>query len=340
MSDTIIKFKYYLLDRNGNPTGFMSTKGEFDGEFITLGKDRIPASALIKCMCITDRIALVFAGNPEPIHVAMKIVKGSASKLHRQFNMIASVYQTQAMREHLDQKGRGHEFRAESCPACSCMIDLTRQPATPQVYCPFCEHIATLQNPPPDEKTFQLCSTCGLYSQPKMFTIVYFYFLLVVWGYRYQRKHMCNACARSEAWKMLGANLIFILFVPMAIVQLIRAYAGGAARSTTFQGLDNANAQHKGGKFAAAIREYERIEQRIPAHAGVLYNHALAVQRSSQVSEAADMYERCLGACCNFTPAARQLFGCYQQLGRENDVARLKAIWEEPAEENASPAND
>ena len=332
MDSAVLKFKYHLLDAKGNPAGFLATKGEFDGEHVTLGKQKIPAQAIIKCISVSDRLVLVLMGEKSPVTIAMKICGGNIRKLHQTFNMIASVYQTQAHREMLEKAGRGHEFRVESCPHCRCMIDLTRHAPTPQVYCPFCDHFITRENPPADEKTFQLCGKCGLYSQPKVFTIIFFYFLLVIYGYRYKRVHMCNACARSEAWTMLWANLIFVLFVPMAIVQLIRAYGGGAARSEAFRGLDAANALQTAARYDRAVRAYEAIEQRLE-HAGVLYNHARALQRAARVKEAVVIYERATAACANFPPAARELVACYTQVGRADDAARLKARWDdEPAE--------
>ena len=132
---------------------------------------------------------------------------------------------------------------------------------------------------------------------------------------------------------MLGGNLIFVLFVPMAVVQLIRAYAGGAARSVTFRGLDAANASQTARRYGGAIKAYEAIEHRLPDHAGVLYNHGRALQRSAQVKEAVDVYRNALAACANFAPAARELLACYGQLGRTTEAAALKALWEDPEEQ-------
>jgi tetratricopeptide (TPR) repeat protein len=327
MDTHVLTFKYHPLDDKGQATGFLSTKGSFDGEFLTLGKEKLPAQAIMKCICVGSRLVVILAGKEEPISVPMLITRGSASVLNQKFNQIASVYQTQAHQELLDKAGKGHTFYAQPCPCCQCMIDLTGWPATPQVHCPFCSHILTLENPPADEKRYQLCSSCGLYSEPKQFTIAYFYFLFIVYGYSYKRVHMCNACARSEAWKMLGGNLLFIILVPMAIVQLIRAYRGGSARSVTFQGLDRANAFQTARQYDRATAEYEKIEQRLPNHAGVLFNHGLALQRSTRAKDAVVVYERALAACANFPPAARALIACYHQLGRKDDAERLNALW-------------
>jgi tetratricopeptide (TPR) repeat protein len=335
MNPAAIKFKYHPVNAKGQSAGFLATKGEFDGEHLVVGKERIPANAIIKCVADAKRLAVFLGGNHGPIRFDMNITGGSTAKLSQAINMIASVYQTQAHREALEKAGNVHAFRVEACPSCRCMIDLTHMPAAPQVYCPFCDHIATLQNPPPDEKAFSTCSACGLYSQPRVFTIGYFWFLGVVHGYSYRRRYICNACARGEAWKMFFGNLIFVLFVPMAIVQLFRAYAGGSARSVTFRGLDNANALQKKRKYSAAINAYERIESHLPSHAGILYNHAIALQRDNRVDDAFDFYERSAAACPNFPPTARELIPLYDKRNLPEQSARLKAFWnQEP-----SPAN-
>ena len=133
---------------------------------------------------------------------------------------------------------------------------------------------------------------------------------------------------------MFFGNLIFVLFVPMAVVQLVRAYRGGAARSAAFNELDEANALQTGARYDRAVRAYEAIEQRLPAHAGVLYNHARALQRSARVKEAVQVYERATAACANFAPVARELIACYRQLGRVDEAASIEALWkDEPAQD-------
>jgi hypothetical protein len=333
MESHILTFKYQPLDTNGQPSGLLSKKGAFDGEFLVLDKERLPAQAIMKCICVGKRLVVVLAGKTEPISVPMMITKGNATVLNQKFNQIASIYQTQAHQEALEKAGKGHTFYAQPCPSCSAMVDLTGLPATPQMYCSFCEHILTLDNPVPEEKRYHLCSCCGLYSEPKQFTIAYFYFLLVVYGWHYKRVYMCNVCARSEAWKMLFGNLLFVVLVPMAVTQLVRTYAGGSARSITFQGLDRANALQIGRSYPQAVAEYERLEQRIPSHAGVLYNHARALHNATELKNATLVYERALAACANFLPAVQELLKCYTQLGRKDDAERLKAQYhEDPVE--------
>lgn len=333
MESHILTFKYQPLDTQGQPTGLLSKKGSFDGEFLVLHKERLPAQAIMKCICVGKRLVVVLAGKSEPISVPMMITKGNAAVLNQKFNQIASIYQTQAHQEALEKAGKGHTFYAHPCPSCSAMVDLTGLPATPQMYCPFCEHILTLDSPVPEEKRYHLCSCCGLYSEPKQFTIAYFYFLLVVYGWQYKRVYMCNVCARSEAWKMLLGNMLFVVLVPMAVTQLVRAYAGGSARSATFQGLDQANALQIGRRYPQAVVEYQRLEQRIPHHAGVLFNHGRALQKAADLNGAASLYERSLAACANFIPAAQELLQCYTQMGRNEDADRLKAQYQdEPVE--------
>ena len=65
-----------------------------------------------------------------------------------------------------------------------------------------------------------------LYARPREFTIMYFDFLLVVYGYRYRKVCRRDTCMRPEAWKMLLGNAPFVLGVPVALGQLWRVYTG------------------------------------------------------------------------------------------------------------------
>ena len=326
-----IRFKFQFVNENGDQTGFLSKKGSFDGEDIALAKQTIPITAVGMAHLRSSRLILLVAGEDgKPAMLVIAITGGNAKSLHSAINAIASERHARRHLEKLQEKGRAHEFRIEACPHCQSTIDLSGFPESPQAYCMFCNTVATLDGRAPvDERKCHQCDQCELYAQPKQFTIFYFYFLIVVIGWRYQQKQMCNTCMRSEAWKMLFGNLLFILGVPMAITQLVRAYFGGSALSQAYAGLDKANALLKRGKYDRAAEAYDQIAERLGVAAGVRLNHGMAMIPLKRYEDAALQFELALTDCANYMPAAEALAGCYQALERPEDLELLKAQFED-----------
>jgi len=138
---------------------------------------------------------------------------------------------------------------------------------------------------------------------------------------------------------MLFGNLIFLLGVPVAIVQLFRAY-GGADVGARIRFLDSANLKARNGNFEAAIKAYQGILSTHPIAAGVKYNIALAFLHQNRTEDAAKMLEFTLADCSNYLPAAGLLADCYEKLGRTEELSALKSSWRivEEAETEASDA--
>jgi len=200
---------------------------------------------------------------------------------------------------------------------------------TPQLYCHYCDSLITIENrqmAPPNEHDFRLCDECGLYSKPRKFTVFYFYFLLVVYGWRYRTTWRCPACMRNDAWLMLLGNLPFVLGVPVAIVQLIRSY-GGSVSSPAFAGLDSANIKVTKGDISGAVKKYSEIVQRIPFCAGVKYNLATGLLRQKDLEHAKQTLLLALEDCSNYTPAFNALCHCYEQTGDQAALQRLRKQW-------------
>ena len=136
---------------------------------------------------------------------------------------------------------------------------------------------------------------------------------------------MCHSCIRREAWKMLAGNLLFVILVPVAITQLCRAYFGGSARSAAFAGLDAANALAKKGRVEEAGRSFATITDRLPAAAGVHFNHGAAMLNANDVDGAARQFERSLADCSNFGPSLSALYQCYEMQGNAEKLTALKS---------------
>ena len=120
---------------------------------------------------------------------------------------------------------------------------------------------------------------------------------------------------------MLLGNLLFVLGVPVALVQLYRSY-GGTSVGTKYAGLDGANLRARRGDITGAIGAYQKILERVPVTAGVKYNIGTAFVQQNQLEEAAQMFEYSLADCSNYAPSASALAQCYTTLGAEEKLAR------------------
>jgi uncharacterized protein (UPF0212 family) len=344
MSDTI-RFKYRELDANGNQAGFLAKKGHIEGDLLTLADTEIPLLAVRKAIRRFDRLVLeiMLADQDEPLVVVLAISSGKPERIAQAINLRSSRRWAELRQEALSEQGRGAEFRSQECPACGATVDCSGHPASPQLYCSYCDSILTIADSrPAGEEQMHCCDNCGMYAKPRPFTVFYFYFLLYIWGYRYQRLHLCHTCMRPKAWKMLFGNLLFILGVPVALTQLVRAYATGSVGSPAFAGLDAANALAKRKRIGPAIEKYELIYQRLASGAaGVRYNIGLAEMSRGNWEGAMQAFEAGLAECSNHQRTAQMLAQVYTAAKRPDKLAALKAAWgvqDEPEVDDAVEA--
>lgn len=329
-----IKFKFQFLDDNGNAQNFLSQKGLLTEESLTLRDDVIPIGAIIKVFQSSNRLVLaVNTEQDKAIAIPIQIVSGPIKKIHSALSAGASTHHVAARKAHLEEQGRGHEFRTEICPYCQASIDLSGFETTPQVYCPYCDAVATMVgDQPKSENKHQLCDQCGLYSMPQDYTEFYFYFLLVVYGWHYKTVRRCQSCMRKSVWMMFFGNLPFILGFPFAVIQLIRVYFGASNLSSDYAGLASANSLVQAGKYAKAQPLYEKILEKHPCSAGIRFNLGIAALNDVQTEQAAIYFAEALEDCSNYEPAAMALAECYKKLGRKDELKVLQALWSEPEE--------
>ena len=328
MRELPIHFKLRWLDDQGNETGFFSSKrGSFDGQTLVLDDVELSVANIISMEAYDERLAVAFVAGGMADSAAFRVYKVPAAHLKREVDVVRSATWAEMTREKMVEEGRGGSFRTTICSQCTATLDVSDMPETPQVYCHFCESLTTSgPGGMPDEHEFGLCEECGMFSKPKRFTIFYFYFLVVVWGYSSRVTHRCPACMRGEAWKMLLGNLPFLLGVPVAIVQLFRCY-GGKITGSVLADLDTANLKARKGDMLAALQGYQKVREQVPFAAGVKYNLALALLEQEEIQRAADSLELVLADCANYAPAYAALVSCYEHLGEEVKLKELRRIW-------------
>ena len=331
MDQSLFRFKFRWVDDNGNETGFLKKSGWFNGETLQLDDMPIPVAALTDVQIYDQR--MVIAGIDEDGDVAMSVVRlygVPPQQLKSVIDISRSANWAELAKEQLEKEGRGHAFRSEICPRCSATLILTDMPRTPQLYCHFCESLTTFESAGaviPNEQDYKLCEECGMYSRPRKFTVFYFYFLVVVFGYHQRITWRCPACMRGDAWKMLFGNLLFVVGVPVAITQLVRCYGGGITGGPT-AGLDAANLKARKGDVLGALDGYRVILENVPVCAGVKYNVGLALAQQGETGRAAESLRLAFDDCSNYVPAYRVLAACYEELGETERLAELNRIWE------------
>jgi hypothetical protein len=340
-----LKFSFQFINaKTGQVASMFSKKGSVDDERLVLDKQSYTIDQIRFATRRTNRLILsVRVPAPSGVEdqvIVVQVGGGALRKVLPAINRRVSDRRADAHREQLTRAGRARDFREGMCPGCACTIDLTGHPPSPELYCQYCDTIWTEPADDPqrrkDETMFRCCDQCGLYSKPTTFTTFYFLFLVVVYTFSYKQKVMCNTCMRKEAWKMMGGNLLGLLGLPVAFVQLVRAYAGGSALNKTFAGLDKANALVKAGKTDAAAAVYDQITARLEHCCGVRYNYGLSLLQARRPEQAALRFAEALSDCGNYGAAAQALGSCYHQLGMTAELEALKREWADASAESAA----
>ena len=333
--DAPFRFKFQFVGENGRAKGLFRKRGTFDGETLVLKEDELPAAALLDVVVRDD--VMLFAvplpgedGEPAVGNVAIKTAGAAAAgKLKGLLDVARSAAWAEAHRKELEGKGEAADFRTRDCPHCTATVVLSGMPKTPQVFCPFCEalfNVATIAEAPKWERLHRVCDECGYFAAPRKFTVFYFYFLVVAYGWRSRTTYRCPACMRPDAWKMLAGNAPFVLGVPVALTQLARTYGSDLAGGP-YAGLDAGNKAARKGKFDVAVAKYRAILDRVGAGAGVKYNLGLALLGEGERDRAADALRASLADCANYAPAYRTLAPLLADLGRADEAADLRRQW-------------
>lgn len=336
--DQPLLFKFHWMNEKGQAAGFLRKKGRFDGETLRLGDSDIPVAIILDTV-VRDEGVVFTVPTQEGEATGIGIIltsKKIASRLKEGLDIARSATWAEHHRKDLTQRGQGQHYRDAKCPNCEATIILSKMPASPQLYCPYCHILTNSDGTDPavaEARHYRLCDDCGMFSKPRKFTIFYFYFLLFFYGWRTRTTWRCPTCMRPDAWKMLAGNLLFVLGVPVALTQLARSYAGDVAGGS-FAGLDAGNRAARAGRFPVAIEKYRGILDRQGHAAGVKYNLGLALLQQGDQRRAAETFRLALEDCSNYGPAYQQLRVLYEKLGERERLAELKRVWED-AEEQA-----
>ena len=304
-------FKYF---QNGNPKGFFSSKGQVLDDGLKLGDEFVPYSCVCDSTTRDERLVLVLDTRDPNITPTLRAnmmenalvlaVNGSlAESLERYIDRFASKHEAEQNRIRLEEAGEGHLFRVVTCPHCEATVDLSGVEKAPYIYCRYCESlfgdgVESLQG----AADYRTCDDCGYHDRVRGYGEFYFYFLLVIYGFSHKRRHLCDACAKSLANKLLLINSIFVLGVPNAIYCMIRSRSGKDQR---MKGLALGNQMARGKKMDKAEVHYRKSLDIFRNHPGIHFNRAMGYLSASRGQEGVQALMDALKACPNYLPAQR-----------------------------------
>lgn len=310
-----LEFRFQYVDAAGNATGFRSKLGCVMPTGVDLKGVEIPHEAIFDTAARDSRLILVLDGAQVPEEILKRIVdhqvlalqvsKAKPVDLKRRIDRITSIHRAKRNRDALVAEGKEDTFRCLACPECEATLDVSGLPDTRYVYCPYCESLAGHDGERvPSGQHYRLCEECSWFDRVQGYTEFYFYFLLVLYGFSYKRRHLCDTCVNRVFWKVLLLNLVFILGVPSAIWMKVKSKFG---RVEGFESLARANALAKKGRAAEALQLYNSALERYPGHPGVLFSQASGELAAENLPGARDFLARALQECSNYIPAQGML---------------------------------
>ena len=296
-----VAFKYRPVTA-GRAAGFTTKKGMLFEERLVLDKESM-AIEEITSTTVRDSRLFVVRGQES---LVIEVYGIKALRLEKLIDRLASQREVERVKRELEARGESNKFRAITCPCCGAAINLSGYSRTRYAYCRFCESIldADGRNVVTSGILYKHCDECQSFDRIKAYTEFYFYFLLVVYGFRYQRRFICGRCANRLFVKTFLINLLFLLGIVPAIAIKIKSHIG---RDERFRGLPKANALALRGRHQEADMLYANILRAHDEHPGILLNQAMGHLRGGDVPGAVSQMERSLAACSNYEPTVRTL---------------------------------
>ncbi len=310
-SELSFKFKYI---KDHKLQGLFAQKGFANEEAITLGKERLIYEDITDSTTRDNRLILAISPTASlsqkvskylinKAALVLEIYQVKALELERFIDRISSKKQAEITKQKLIEAGEGHLFYAVSCPECEATNDLSRLNQTSYTYCRFCETIfQEHQHLITKGAKYRTCDECYMFDRVQGYTEFYFYFLLIVYGYSYKRRYLCDNCANKVFWKTLVTNFLFIVGIIPAIWIKIKSLM---SRDSDFQELPKANALAKQGKYQEADVIYSRLYNRYPNHPGLLMNEGLGHLFGNDLVGGMQRFQRSLRSCSNYSPTIK-----------------------------------
>ena len=286
------------------------------GRTLTLDDTDVPWDQLLETVVRENRLGLVLGiGVKTGKRLGKYLSDGrvvvispagmSAGQLKRALDRRISVLEAEQRRAQLIAEGQEHLVRSVECPVCKATVDLSGLEPTRYVYCRFCESIfADAPKHVTDGRVHRTCEECGMFDRIQSYPEFYFYFLLVVYGFSYKQRFLCDSCAHQLFFKTLLANFLFVVGIPVSVWVKVKSLRG---REPMFDALPDGNHHAKAGHYQEAVPIYKRLLHKHPDHPGILTNQALAQLHGGHEQAAGETLARALAACNSYLPALQLL---------------------------------
>lgn len=309
---TTFDFRYV---RGGQAT-FGKRHGAIGPAALTLDDTEIPYERLLDTTTRGERMIIGLGEGVAPgprlakflaegRWVVIVPLKLDPRQLERAIDRRASSHQAELRRQDLIARGMEHLVRTVTCPVCKATVDLSGLDPARYTYCPFCESVFSQDGRDlTDGRRYRTCDECGLFDRIQEYPEFYFYFLLVVVGFRFKRRFLCDTCAHRLFIKALAINFIFVLGVPTAVWVKIKSLRG---REAAFATLAEGNALARRGRYQEAIPLFGQLLGSHPEHPAILMNQALGHLQGGDQAGAARTLSRAAAACNNYLPVLRLL---------------------------------
>jgi hypothetical protein len=315
-----LQFKFRYV-RDGQARGLRAKSGTASADRLELDGEPIRYEDIHDTTCRDRRLVVALApaaplgakaakARQEERFLVLEVQKVDVQELERHIDRHSSEAAAERHRQQLVAAGDESLFRAVLCPHCGATIDLSGFNRTRYVHCRFCgslldkgERVVALG------EGYQTCGECQMFGRVRGYTVFYFYFLLVVYGFSYGRRYLCDVCAVRQARRALLLNFVFLLGIPSSVYMWIKAVTG---HEPELKELPKANALAQKGKYQQADPIYDRLLMRHAEHPGLLFNQSVGHLRGGQLQQAIDYLNRSLRSCSNYLPAMQTVHGMQQ----------------------------
>lgn len=290
-----MNFKFHYVE-NGKQIGFRAKKGSAKEGDLILADETIDYEDIIDTTTRDNRLVLVYASGESEI---LQVYKVKALELEKFIDKVASKKQAKAQEEKLIAEGKGELFRAEKCPHCESTVNLSELENTKYIYCRYCESVFEVGKLITCGDSYRICDECSMFDRTKGYTEFYFYFLVIIYGFTHNRRHICDNCVRPLFWKVFLINFIFILGIFPALWMKIKSMIG---RDANLKKLARANALAKKGKMEKAQLLYEDLHVNYLEHPGLLMNEGLGYLKAGNTEKSIQLFTHSLNVCSNYYP--------------------------------------
>jgi len=319
-STTDLSFKFRFV-QGGQARGLRTKTASASPEALVLDGEPIRYQDIVETTSQDKRLVLALASTvqlgpktakarQEEAALALEVQGVQARDLERTIDRRASALAVQRHKQELAAAGEESRYRVMTCPHCQATIDLSDFERTRYVYCRYCGSILDQGGSIVSAgDAYRVCSECQMFGRVQGYTVFYFYFLLIVYGFSYGRRYLCDTCAVRTAQRALLLNFIFLLGIPPSIYMWVKARTGHAPE---MKDLSRANALARKGKAREAEAIYMRLLQRLPEHPGLLVNQGMGYLQAGDGQQGVESLNRSLRACSNYQPAMRLLLRLQQ----------------------------